>query len=89
MCSRHTSHGRTVDAVAWHHNPSHTVEFSRNRRPDHSSWNSHSSRSRPGVVRSFVFVFPVLLAPELISSSAFHPITALQGHSLGFCFVLT
>ena len=73
MCSRHTPEG----VVAWHHNSSHTVEFSSNRRPDQSNQNFHSDRLRPGVVGScffvlYFFVFLVLLASELISSSASH-----------------
>jgi hypothetical protein len=39
--------------LKWHHNQSHTVEFSRNRRPNHPHQGFHLDRLRPGVVRSF------------------------------------
>jgi hypothetical protein len=52
MCSRHSalalrSHGIETNR--------HTVEFSSNRRPNHSHQNFRSDRSRPGVVRSHCF----------------------------------
>jgi hypothetical protein len=56
MCSRHSalalrSHGIEINR--------HTVEFSSNRRPNHSSRNFRSDRLRPGVVRSCFFLASV------------------------------
>jgi hypothetical protein len=76
MCSRHSAVETTE--VAWHHNSSHTVEFSRNRRPNHSSRNLRSDRLRPGVVRSCGISFCSCFALDLSRSSAFFAISALR-----------
>jgi len=55
MCSRHSDHRSTRSAGPRSHGIEinrHTVEFSSNRRPNHSSRNLRSDRLRPGVVRS-------------------------------------
>jgi hypothetical protein len=74
--TRHYPHKGARTEAAWHHNSSHTVEFSRNRRPNHSSRNFRSDRLRPGVVRSCFVFFCSCFALDLSRPSAFPAISA-------------
>ena len=78
MCSRHSDHRSTRSAGPRSHGIEinrHTVEFSSNRRPNHSSRNLRSDRLRPGVVRSCCVFLLSCFALDLSRSSAFPAIS--------------